>query len=143
MLFGKNFRGKVLRISPKGIVENSITVFKVQIEIFGKGKKILKPMMTANVDIITNKVKDTVYIAREAVRRDDDTTYVMTLNGQDPIKVEVKIGIQTPIYSEVISGLENGQEVVVGDWEKLLADAANSGSKGSSLKKILWMIRSK
>ena len=45
--------------------------------------------------------------------------------------------------SEIISGLENGQEVVVGDWEKLLADAANSGGKGSSLKKILWMIRSK
>ena len=141
--YGKSFKGQVLRISPKGIVENSITVFKVKIEIFEKGKKILKPMMTANVDIIINKVKETVYIAREAVRRDGDTTYAMILTGEVPGKVEVKVGIQTPIYSEIISGLESGQEVVVGDWEKLLADAVNFRKKGSSLKKILWMIRSK
>jgi len=141
--YGKNFGGKVLRISPKGIVENSITVFKVKIEILGKGKKILKPMMTANVDIITNKVKNTIYISREAVRRDGDTSYAMILKVEVPNKREIKVGIQTPIYSEIISGLENGQEVVVGDWEKQLADAANSVSKGSSLKKILWMLRSK
>ena len=67
----------------------------------------------------------------------------MVLTGEVPDKVEVKVGIQTPIYSEIISGLEDGQEVVVGDWEKLLADAANFRKKGSSLKKILWMIRSK
>ncbi len=141
--YGKSFKGKVLRISPKGIVENSITVFKVKIEIFEKGKKILKPMMTANVDIITNKIENTVYISREAVRHDGDQTYAMVLTGEIPTKMPVKIGIQTPIHTEIISGLEHEQEVVVGDWEKLLADAENSKKKGSALKKILWMIRSK
>ena len=131
----KKFSGKVLRISPKGIIENSITVFKVQIEIFGNGKKLLKPMMTANVDIVTNKVKDTLYIAREAVRRDGDVAYAMIHTGDYPDRVEIMVGIQTPIHSEIISGLDNGQEVVVGDWEKVLADVANSSGKGSSLKK--------
>lgn len=145
--YGKNFSGKVLRISPKGIVENSITVFKVKIEILGKAKKLLKPMMTANVDIITNKVKNTVFIAREAVRHDGDRTYAMILTGETPdeipTEVPVKIGIQTPIHAEILSGLEPEQDVVVGDWEKVLAEFEKSGKKGSTLRSILWMIRSK
>ena len=67
----------------------------------------------------------------------------VTFNGEIPKKVEIKIGIQTPIYSEVISGLEDEQDAIVGDWEKQISDAKKSGSRGSSLKKILWMIRSK
>ena len=141
--YGKNFKGKVLRISPKGIVENSITVFKVKIEVIGKGKKILKPMMTANVDIVTSKVKNTLYIPREAVRRDGNIFYSMILYDSNPKRVEIEVGIQTPIYSEVISGIEYEQDAVVGDWEKLIADSKKNSGKGSSLKKILWMIRTK
>ena len=41
--YGKIFKGKVLSIGPKGVVENSITIFKVKIEILGQGKNVLKP----------------------------------------------------------------------------------------------------
>ena len=141
--YGEIFRGKVLRISPKGIVENSITVFKVKIEILGQGKNILKPMMSSNVDIITNKVKNTIYMPREAVRRTGGRTYAVILNNEVPEEIQIEIGIQTPIHTEVLSGLNPNQEVVVGDWEKLLAEAEEANKKGSSLRKILWMIRSK
>ena len=141
--YGETFRGKVLRISPKGIVENSITVFKVKIEILGQGKNILKPMMSSNVDIITNKVKNTIYIPREAVRRTGGRTYAVILNNEVPEEIQIEIGIQTPIHTEVLSGLNPNQEVVVGDWEKLLAEVEEANKKGSSLRKILWMIRSK
>ena len=32
---------------------------------------------------------------------------------------------------------------VLGDWEKVMEEAKKSSTKSSSLKKILWMIRSK
>ncbi|HAX45752.1 MAG TPA: efflux transporter periplasmic adaptor subunit, partial [Nitrospina sp.] len=94
-------------------------------------------------DIITNKVKDTLYIAREAVRHDGDRTYAMIQIDEMPTEVPIEVGIQTPIHAEILSGLEPGQEVVVGDWEKALAEFEESGKKGSSLRKILWLIRSK
>ena len=141
--YGKSFMGKVLRISPKGIVENSITVFKVKIEILGEEKTLLKPMMTANVDIITNMVKNTVYLSREAVRQNEDNSYVMVLMDDVPIELPVTVGVQTPIHSEILSILEPHKKVIIGDWEKQLADAKKSNSNSSSLKKILWMIRSK
>ena len=141
--YGTIFKGKVLRISPKGVVENSITIFKVKIEIIGNGKSILKPMMSANVDIITNKVNDTLYVSRQAISLAENKSYAVILNDELPEEIEVETGIQTPIYIEIFSGLDSGQEVIIGDWEKLLEEAKESQTKASSLKKILWMIRSK
>jgi HlyD family secretion protein len=141
--YGKIFKGKVLRISPKGVVENSITIFKVKIEIIGAGKNILKPMMSSNVDIVTNKVKNTVYVSRQAIRLSENKSYAVIENDELPEEIEIKTGIQTPIYIEVLAGLVVDQEVIIGDWEKLIKEAKESKTKGSSLKKILWMIRSK
>ncbi len=141
--YGKVFKGKVLRISPNGVVESSITIFKVKIEITGQGKNILKPMMSSNVDIITNKVKNTVYVSRQAIRLSENKSYAVILSNELPEEIEVETGIQTPIHIEILSGLVADQEVIIGDWEKLLEEAKESNTKGSSLKKILWMIRSK
>lgn len=141
--YGKIFKGKVLRISPKGVVENSITIFKVKIEIIGLGKNILKPMMSSNVDIVTNKVKNTLYVSRQAIRLFEGKSFAVIINNELPEEIEIKTGIRTPIYIEVLTGLIADQEVIIGDWEKLIKEAKESKDKGSTLKKILWMVRSK
>ena len=140
---GERFEGKVRRIAPQGKVENSITIFKVKIEIVGSGKNILRPMMSANIDIATAHAKDTLYISRGAVRKNEGETYVAVLEDGKPRKLAVEIGLQNPIHAQVLSGLEAGQKVILGDWEKLLAEAGQSEEKGSTMRKILLMIRSK
>ena len=141
--YGKIFKGKVLRISPKGVVENSITIFKVKIEILGQGKNVLKPMMSSNVDIVTNKIKNTVYVSRQAIRLSEGKSFAVIINNELPEEIEIKTGIRTPLYIEVLTGLMADQEVIIGDWEKLIKEAKESNNKGSALKKILWMVRSK
>ena len=141
--YGKIFKGKVLRISPKGVVENSITIFKVKIEILGQGKNVLKPMMSSNVDIVTNKVKSTLYVSRQAIRLSEGKSFAVIINNELPEEIEIKTGIRTPLYIEVLTGLMADQEVIIGDWEKLIKEAKESKNKGSALKKILWMVRSK
>ena len=140
--YGETFQGKVLRISPKGIVVNSITIFKVKVEILGDSKNLLKPMMSSNVDIITKKIKNTTYIAREAIRETDDKPNVVILTDDIPKEIAITVGVQTPIYAEILSGINHDQDVIIGDWEKLLKETTELNSKGSSLKKILWMLRS-
>ena len=140
--YGETFQGKVLRISPKGIVVNSITIFKVKVEILGDSKNLLKPMMSSNVDIITKKIKNTTYIAREAIRETDDKSNVVILTDDMPKEISITVGVQTPIYAEILSGINHDQDVIIGDWEKLLKETTELNSKGSSLKKILWMLRS-
>jgi HlyD family secretion protein len=140
---GKTFQGRVRRIAPQGKVENSITIFKVKIEVLGSGKNILKPMMSANIDIVTASVKDALYISRGAIRKDGDVTYVVILENGAPQKIPIETGIENAIHTQVLSGLKLDQKVILGDWEKILAQADSDKNKGSSLRKILWMIRSK
>ena len=133
--------GTVTRIAPQGVIENSITIFKVKIEVKGNGKKLLKPMMSANIDIVTQHIANTVYLTRAGIRKDDEGSYVVVLKNEQPEKVRVKTGIKNPINIQIIDGLKPDEAVILGDWEKVVAEAKDK--KGSSLKKILWMIRSK
>ena len=139
----KVFDGRVRRIAPQGLVENSITIFKVKIEVLGKGKKNLKPMMSANIEITTDHVESAVFTARAGIRNSKEGKFAMVLKNEKPTKLFVKTGIKNPIFVQILSGLAPGDHVILGDWEKVLEETKNSSGKGSSLKKILWMIRSK
>ena len=139
----KKFKGIVKRIAPQGLVENSITIFKVKIEVLGKGRKILKPMMSANIEIVTDHVENTMLTSRAGIREGENEKFVMVLKNDKPEKAIVKTGIRNPIQVEIISGLKPDDEVILGDWEKVLEEAKEKNKKVSSLKKILWMIRSK
>jgi len=139
----KKFKGLVKRIAPQGLVENSITIFKVKIEVLGKGRKILKPMMSANIEIVTDHVNNTILTSRAGIREGDNEKFAMVLKNDKPEKIIVKTGIRNPIQVEILSGLNPDDEVILGDWEKVLEEAKEQSKKVSSLKKILWMIRSK
>ena len=139
----KTFEGRVSRIAPKGEVDNSITIFKVKIEILGEGKDILKPMMSGNVDIISQELKDVLYLPREGVRKKGDIFYAAILVNDLPEEVPVKLGVQNPIHTQVVSGLEDGQEVLIGDWEKILAEHRQGEDKMSTIRKMLFILRSK
>jgi len=137
-----SFQGTVKRVAPQGVVENNITIFKVKIEVTGEGISLLKPMMTANVEIISNKIPDTLYLAREAINKDDDGRFAIILEAGMPKKARIKPGIRNPIYSQILSGLVNGQEVIVGDWEEI-QEAFNPKKDNGSFRKMIWFLRAK
>jgi HlyD family secretion protein len=137
------FQGEVKRVAPQGVVENNITIFKVKIEVLGEGMSSLRPMMTANVEIISDKISDTLYLAREAVNKDDEGKFAIILEEQMPKKARIFTGIRNPIYAQILSGLKNDQEVIVGDWEKIQAVFNPSSDTGSSFRKMVWFLRAK
>ncbi len=139
---GKSFPGKVRRISPKGQVENSITIFKVKIEIKGEGKGILKPMMTANVDIISEELKNVLYLPREAVRVQKNKKFAAILVDHRPQEVPVTTGVRNPIHVQILSGLEAGQKVLIGDWETLWEEHQKGDDNMSTIRTMFFILRS-
>ena len=142
-LLGQAFKGKVLRVAPQGKTEDSVTIFKVKLEIMEEGIGRLKPMMTANVDIINEKLEDVLYVPREAIRKKNEKTYAAVLQDGMPNEIPVTTGIHNPIHIQVLTGLDMDQEILVGDWEKTLEQYEKSKDKSSTLRRILWLIRSK
>ena len=140
---GRTFPGKVQRISPRGKVENSITIFKVKIEIQGDGKGILKPMMTANVDIISEELKNVLYLPREAIRVEKGKKYAAILVNNEPKEVPVTTGVRNPIHVQILSGLEPDQEVLIGDWQTLWEEHQKGDDNMSTVRKMLFILRSK
>ncbi|MEI8196047.1 MAG: efflux RND transporter periplasmic adaptor subunit, partial [Phycisphaerae bacterium] len=49
---GREFEGEVVRVATKGVNSNNVVTFEVRIEVTSRNRRLLKPEMTANVEII-------------------------------------------------------------------------------------------
>jgi HlyD family secretion protein len=65
---GKKLGGTVLRVSPQGKVDSNVTIFEVIVEVDQDARKVLRPMMTANVEITAQKREGVVLVPARALR---------------------------------------------------------------------------
>jgi len=109
----KTFSGKVIKVAPRGVEDQNIVYFHVKIEILNP-IPALRPGMTATSDIIIQKARDVLLVPSNAVKEKQDKSYVEVMEKKKPVKREVVIGIVGNEYSEVIKGLSEGEEIVIG-----------------------------
>ncbi len=109
---GKVFHGTVAAISPRGEKTDSIVTYEVKIEIENEEQQ-LRPLMTANVDIITDLLPDVIALPLEALRMEkgDDIVYVMVNGGRLPRKV--RVGLRTESHAVIVHGLQEGETVII------------------------------
>jgi HlyD family secretion protein len=110
------FEGIVKRIYPTGEASDNITVFKVKIEVLDLTKALLRPKMTANVDIIIDRRENTLIIPEEALRSGDDEggkLSVMVLEGKKSVKRDVTAGLSNGFETEILTGLKEGETILV------------------------------
>ncbi len=106
-------RGRLSRISPKAKVQESATLFDVEIEIMDRGEKVIRAGYSANADLLINEAEDTLFIPERLVEFKDGKTFVEVKNAAGVIeKKEVQVGLSDRINIEIKSGLEAGDEVV-------------------------------
>jgi HlyD family secretion protein len=112
----KTFYGKVTKISPMGVEKDNVTTFEVRVSIQNPGGE-LKAEMTANAEIILDEHKNVLQIPEGAIIYDKDKKASVEIpdpKGKDGMdKVAVNIGISNGAKTEVLSGLKEGQEVVL------------------------------
>jgi len=112
----KTFDGKVTKISPMGVEKDNVTTFEVRVSIQNPGGE-LKAEMTANAEIILEEHKNVLQIPEGAIIYDKDKKASVDIpdpkakDGMD--KVAINIGISNGAKTEVLSGLKEGQEVVL------------------------------
>jgi HlyD family secretion protein len=109
------FDGKVSRVYPMGQESDKITVFKVKVEIVGENRRLLKPMMTANVDLILQRKSGVLYIPDEAIKHEekDKTPYVTVLANGKQVKKHVKTGMSNGFDTEILDGLKEKETVIL------------------------------
>jgi len=112
----KKFEGKVTKISPMGVEKDNVTTFEVRVSIQNSTGE-LKANMSANAEIILEEKPNVLLIPESAVVYDKDRNTSVEL--PDPKsdtgrrKVAVKLGISNGIKTELVSGLSEGQKVIL------------------------------
>lgn len=111
---GRRFTGEVVRVASKGETNSNVVTFEVKIEIDESGLDILKPEMTANVDIQADRRDDALVLPNEVIQFDQEGYFVMVEDGKSSgTRVEIKPGITDGLNTEIMSGIEEGDKVLM------------------------------
>jgi HlyD family secretion protein len=112
----KTFNGVVTKISPMGVEKDNVTTFEVRVSINNPGGE-LKAEMTANAEIILEEHKNVLQIPEGAILYDKDkkaSVEIPDSKAKDgKKKMALNIGISNGAKTEVLSGLKEGDEVVL------------------------------
>ena len=110
----KDFKGKVMAIYPKAIIQDNV-VYYVTIISAENPEGLLRPEMTATVNISLQKKENVLTVPNGAIRREGGKKVVFVMQNNQPVKREVKTGWKDSSYTELLSGLSEGERVVIGE----------------------------
>jgi HlyD family secretion protein len=112
----KKFFGKVTKISPMGVEKDNVTTFEVRVSIDNRTGE-LKANMTANAEIVLEEHTKVLMVPEAAIIYGKDRS--ASVEVPDPSvregkrKVSIQAGISNGAKTEVLKGLQEGQEVVL------------------------------
>ena len=113
---GRTFNGNVTKISPMGVEADNVTTFEVRVSINNPGGE-LKANMTANAEILLDEHKGVLTVPENAVIYDSrKNAYVQIPDRQQKDgmrKIPVTVGLSNGSVTEIVSGLKEGQQVVL------------------------------
>ena len=108
----KEFQGKVMAIYPKAIIQDNVVKYIAAIEIKSAYEGYLRTEMTTTVDILLEP-RSVLAIPSRAVQRQSGRNVVSVPGENGPEIREIKIGWKSGPWTEVVSGLAEGQEVLL------------------------------
>ncbi|MGO9339289.1 MAG: efflux RND transporter periplasmic adaptor subunit [Terracidiphilus sp.] len=112
----RTFNGKVTKISPMGVEKDNVTTFEVRVSINNPNGE-LKALMTANAEILLDEHKGVLTVPENAVTYDNQknaSAEIPDKSEKDGTrKVPVTVGLSNGSVTEIISGLKEGDQVVL------------------------------
>ncbi|HXA79145.1 MAG TPA: efflux RND transporter periplasmic adaptor subunit [Candidatus Acidoferrales bacterium] len=112
----KKFEGRVTKIAPLGQEKDNVTTFEVRVSIQNPGGE-LRANMSANAEIILEEKRNVLLVPEGALIFDKDkNASVEVADPKGPEgrkKLAVKLGITNGVKAEVLSGLNEGQKVIL------------------------------
>lgn len=110
------FRGVVAMIRP--VADQQTRAFKAEIRIDNQEEK-LRPGMYVQADIVVDRHEDAVVVAPELVLNRNGESVVFVVEDEKAVARVVEIGIQTKDATEVVTGIEDDDALIVEGFETL------------------------
>ncbi len=106
--------GGVEYIAPTATSVEGMVTYEVKVKVVPTNIP-LKAGMSADATIVTERKEGVLLLPNQAVQvdRESGRTYVEKIVQGEPVPVEIEVGLRDEFTSEVVRGLEEGDEVVV------------------------------
>jgi len=114
----REFKASVQAIYPKAVIIDNVVYYDVVHRIEEPLTGQLRPEMTTNVTISLDTRKGVLAIPLRAVSREQGKSVVYVLQADQPVRRAVKTGWKDAEWIEVLSGLAEGEKVVIGNTSK-------------------------
>lgn len=109
----KFYKGTVKRFDDNGSITAGVVKFNVYVAIADHDDRI-KPGMTADVDIVTNRLTDALTVPNTAIKPYQKGRAVRILGKNNKLEfIPVETGIRGKEFTQITGGLNEGQEIVV------------------------------
>ncbi len=108
----ERFTARVIKIDPAETVVEGVSTYLVRLE-FQQADERLKSGMTVDIDLVTDEKSSVLSIPVRAIVTREGKTFVRVKAGEGIEEREVKAGIRAGGRVEILSGLVEGEEVVV------------------------------
>lgn len=105
------FTGVVRSIDLHATTSNNVSTFAATVEVSNKDGRLLWGM-NADAQIVAVSVKDTLTLPSSAIKTTSGASTVSVLDGGTLESRTVKIGATDGSRTEILAGLEEGQEVI-------------------------------
>ena len=107
------YNGTVVEVAQAGTSVQGVVSFKVTVELTD-ADELVKPGMTAAVNIVVKEIKDELLVPNRAVRLSDNKRVVYLLVDGQPVKTEVRLGSSSDTMSVVVGGdIKEGDVIIL------------------------------
>jgi HlyD family secretion protein len=112
-ILAKEYNGKVVEVGQAGDTVQGVVSFTVTVELTD-ADKLVKPGMTAAVNVVIEEQNDVVLIPNRAVRLVDSERVVYLLVDGQPVQVKIKLGSTSGIDSVLVEGgIKEGDLIIL------------------------------
>jgi HlyD family secretion protein len=110
----RELQGKVTTIAPKGDALSEIVTYQVYISL-DAGDLPIRTGMTANANLVTVERDNVLLVPNRAIVADRQAGkyFVYRVQDDQAMKVEVTIGLRDDSHTEIIDGLQEGDELAL------------------------------
>jgi macrolide-specific efflux system membrane fusion protein len=125
------FEGRVTAIRPTAEVRDNVVNYVTLIAFVNRADRLLRPEMTTTVHIALDRKAAALAVPNGALRRDAGGSYVLVASGAGTDRRAVTVGFRGADFTELTSGVQEGERVVLGAALPAAPGNASSMSRGT------------
>jgi HlyD family secretion protein len=112
-ILGKEYHGEVIEVTQAGTADQGVVNFTVTVELTD-ADSMVKPGMTAAVNIVVEEMQDVLLVQNRAVRLVDNQRVVYVLENGQPVKKDITLGSSSDTLSVVAGGdIKEGDVIIL------------------------------